>query len=319
MQYKDYYSIMGVNRDASAEEIKRAYRKLARKYHPDVSKEAQAEERFKELGEAYEVLKDPQKRANYDQLGADWKAGQEFKPPPQWQWDTENNFEFTGGDSDQFSDFFASLFGRSGRAADFRTQRPHGTRTMNLRGEDLNSKIFITLEDAYHGTTKTLELSAPEVMPDGSLQAKLRMLKVKIPAGITEGQKIRLAGQGGHGIGSGPNGDLYLEIAFDQHPYLHAEKADVYLTLPITPWEAALGASIPVPTLGGKVEVKIPPASQTGQKLRLKGRGLPAKPPGDQYVTLQVIAPPAETPAAKNLYQQMAEQIPFNPREKMGV
>lgn len=316
MQYKDYYAIMGVNRDASSEEIKRAYRKLARKYHPDVSKEAQAEEKFKELGEAYEVLKDPEKRANYDQLGSQWQAGQEFKPPPDWQRQGENVFDFTGADSSEFSDFFSSLFGGGGGARGWQRQ---GARTANIRGEDLHSKIQINLEEAYQGATHTIQLEIPERLPDGMIQSKLQTLKVKIPPGITKGQQIRLTGQGAPGVGTGPRGDLYLEIDLRDHPLFKVNGADIYLTFPLAPWEAALGASVQVPTLGGKVEVKIPPNSQAGQKLRLKGRGLPAKTSGDQYVTLQIVVPKADTPAARQLYQQMAEQMAFNPRETMGV
>ncbi len=316
MQYKDYYAIMGVNRNASPEDIKRAYRKLARKYHPDVSKEPKAEERFKELGEAYEVLKDPQKRANYDQLGSDWQAGQEFKRPPHWQQQTESAYDFTGGDSSEFSDFFSSLFGGGGAT---RGWQRRGSRTVNMRGEDLHSKIQIDLEDAYRGATHTIQLSIPERLPDGTVQNKLQTLKVKIPPGVTKGQQIRLVGQGAPGVGNGPRGDLYLEIDFREHTWFKIDGADVYLTLPITPWEAALGATIQVPTLGGKVEVKIPSGSQTGQKLRLKGRGLPTKPAGDQYVVLQVVVPKADSTAARQLYQQMAEQMAFNPRANMGV
>lgn len=322
MEYKDYYAIMGVDRKATSDEIKKAYRKLARKYHPDVSKEPGAEAKFKDLGEAYEVLKDPQKRANYDELGTRWHAGQEFRPPPGWHGRQQADFDFSGGgftevDPSEFSDFFASLFGR-GAAGGFRGQRAH-QRTHAFRGEDIHSKIQISLEDAYQGTSRAIQLSMPEVAADGSVQTKLKTLNVKIPAGVTQGQKIRLSGQGSPGTGGAPNGDIYLEIEFQKNPLFHVDGSDIYLTLPIAPWEAALGATIAVPTLGGKVELKIPAGSQTGQKLRLKGRGLPAKPPGDQYVVLQVVVPKAETAATKELYQKMAEQMSFNPREKLGV
>lgn len=322
MQYKDYYAIMGVDRKATPEEIKKAYRKLARKYHPDVSKEPNAEARFKDLGEAYEVLKDPQKRANYDALGTRWQSGEEFRPPPDWQRQQrqQGGFDFSGGgytevDPSEFSDFFSSLFGGG---AGFRGQRAR-QRPTSFRGEDIHSKIQISLEDAYKGTSRAIQLSMPEVAPDGTVQTKLRTLNVKIPPGVTQGQKIRLAGQGSPGIGGGPNGDLYLEIEFQKNPLFHADGADIYLTLPIAPWEAALGATITVPTLGGNVQLKIPAEAQSGQKLRLKGRGLPAKPPGDQYVVLQVVVPKAETSEAKELYRKMAEQMSFNPRTKLGV
>jgi len=318
MQYKDYYAIMGLKRDASPDEIKKAYRKLARKYHPDVSKEPQAEARFKEVGEAYEVLKDPAKRANYDQLGAQWQSGQEFKPPPGWQGGAgAPNFDFGGEysevDSEQFSDFFASLFGRAAH------QQRRPTRPTKLRGEDLQSKVLVSLEETYQGAVRTLQLSVPEITQDGQMHTTQRTLKVKIPAGVTQGQKIRLAGQGAPGIGGAPNGDLYLEIDLQSHPHFHADGADIYLNLPVTPWELALGATMAVPTLGGTVQLKVPAGAQTGQKMRLKGRGLPAKTPGDQYVVLQVVIPEAKTPADKELYQQMATQMPFNPRIYLGV
>jgi curved DNA-binding protein len=316
MQYKDYYAIMGLKRDAKPEEIKQAYRKLARKYHPDVSKEKDAEERFKEVNEAYEVLKDPEKRKQFDQLGANWREGQEFRPPPGWQ-QQQHNAQFDPNDfaaAGDFSDFFASLFGGGFQ------QRSHTRNAgFNQRGEDVHSKILITLEEAYSGTTRTLQLNVPQAAADGTMHMTKRELKVKIPAGITQGQQIRLSGQGNPGIGKGKAGDLYLEIDLQAHPLFHADKADVYLTLPIAPWEAALGATVPVPTLGGKVDLKIPANSQSGQKLRLKGRGLPAKQPGDQYIVLQVLAPPANTAAQRELYEQMAKQMAFNPREKLGV
>lgn len=296
MQYKDYYKILGVNRDAKPEEIKTAYRKLARKYHPDVSKEPNAEERFKEVAEAYEVLKDPQKRTSYDQLGANWQGGQEFKPPPGWQ----TNTQFEGGD---FSDFFEAFFGGRSRSP-FGQQRTRAP--FRQRGEDIQARITIRLEDAYQGASTTVQL------PTG------QTLRIKIPLGITAGQHIRLSGQGEPGMNGGPKGDLLLEVEFQPHPFFQITGTDIHLTLPITPWEAALGATVQVPTLGGKVDLKIPAGSQSGQKLRLKGRGLPAKTPGDQYLTLQIMTPKASTPAAQALYQQMAEQLPFNPREKMG-
>lgn len=315
MDYKDYYSIMGVSREAMPEEIKRAYRKLARKYHPDVSKEANAEERFKELGEAYEVLKDPQKRAEYDRLGSQWQAGDRFTPPPDWN-GRQSHFQgggYTEVDPNQFSDFFETLFGRGGFSQHTRRQTE-----FKQRGEDLHSKILINLEDAYQGAVRTMQIPITELQADGTVHSKLRTLRVKIPAGVTPGQRIRLTGQGGPGIGGGHTGDLYLEIQFQDHPLFRVDGADIYLTLPITPWEAALGATVAVPTLGGKVDLKIPPGSQAGQKLRLKGRGLPVKTPGDQYVQLQVIVPKAETAAARELYQQMAQQMAFNPRDNLG-
>ena len=307
MQYKDYYKTLGVARDASQDDIKRAYRKLARKYHPDVSKEPDAEARFKEVNEAYEVLKDPEKRRAYDQFGANWKEGQEFRPPPGW----ERGFDFAGGGytgHGDFSDFFETLFGRAGRGAGVR-----------LRGEDQVARISIPLEAAYRGDTQSITLSMPEVGPDGYITRTTRTINLRIPPGITEGQRIRLAGQGVPGLGGGPAGDLYLEVSFQPHPYFHVDKRDIFLDLPITPWEAALGHTVTVPTLGGSVELKIPAGSQTGRKLRLKGRGLPGDPPGDQYVVLKIVTPPAHTEAAKAFYERMARELPMNPRAGLGV
>jgi curved DNA-binding protein len=315
MQYKDYYNIMGLARDASQDEVKRAYRKLARKYHPDVSKEHDAETKFKELGEAYEVLKDPEKRAAYDHLGANWKSGQEFRPPPNW----DEGFEFkgggfTGGDAGDFSDFFEQLFGRAG----FGSTGAGRHFTDHLRGQDSHAKIHIDLEDSYHGATRSISLSTPELNPQGLLQVKHRSLNVKIPKGIKPGQYIKLTGQGNPGQGSGLAGDLFIEIAFNTHPLYRISETDVYLDLPVTPWEAALGAKVKVPTPEGSVDLKIPPNSRQGSKLRLAGRGLPAKTPGDFYVVLQIALPPANTEQAIAAYQNMQQAFDFNPRKALG-
>ncbi|MDR3492539.1 MAG: DnaJ C-terminal domain-containing protein [Gammaproteobacteria bacterium] len=306
MEYQDYYKIMGLERNATADEIKKAYRKLARKYHPDVSKEANAEEKFKSLGEAYEVLKDPEKRAAYDQLGSNWKAGQDFRPPPGWQQQHGGGqgfggFEGFGGGGAE--DFFESLFGGGGRHS--------RQRSRSMAGEDYNGKVQISLEEAHQGTVRQVSLPSPD---GGS-----RTLKVKIPAGIKSGKQIRLAGQGAPGIHGGKPGDLFLEVEISKHHLYELIGNDVHCTLPIAPWEAALGAIVPVPTLGGKVDLKIPAGSQAGQKMRLKGRGLPGNPAGDQYVILKIVIPQPTTEAAKELYKKMAEEMPFNPREKMGV
>ena len=315
MQYKDYYQVMGLARDANQDEIKRAYRKLARKYHPDVSKEADAEARFKELGEAYEVLKDPEKRVAYNQLGTNWKSGQDFKPPPNW----DEGFEFkgggfTGGDAGDFSDFFEQLFGRAGFHTDH-TEQHFGE---HLRGQDSHAKIHIDLEDSYHGATRTISLSTPEMNAQDQLQVKHRNLNVKIPKGIKPGQHIKLTGQGNPALGSGKVGDLFLEIAFNNHPLYRVSETDVYLDLPIAPWEAALGAKIKAPTPEGKIDLKIPPNSKQGSKLRLAGRGLPSKIPGDFFVVLQIVLPPAKTEQAKAVYQNMQQALDFNPRLAMG-
>ena len=314
MKFKDYYSVLGVKRDASQDDIKRAYRRLARKYHPDVSKEPDAEARFKEVGEAYEVLKDPEKRAAYDQFGENWKAGQDFKPPPDW----DAGFEFSGGGytggAQDYSDFFDTLFGRGGAGMGGRS-RGGGFR---MKGEDHHAKILINLEDAYHGSTRQVTLRAPEVDSSGHVVTRTRTLNVKIPKGVTEGQRIRLPGQGAPGIGGGPKGDLYLEVAFEPHPFFKPEGRDIYLDLPITPWEAALGAKVTVPTLGGKVGLKIPAGSQTDKKMRIKGKGLPGRPPGDEYVVLKIMTPEARTQADRELYEKMAKQMPMNPRAHLG-
>ena len=316
MEYKDYYKIMGVAKNATQDEIKRAYRKLARKYHPDVSKEVDAEKKFKEVGEAYEVLKDPQKRAAYDRMGSHWRDGQSFTPPPDWDAGFEfSGGGFTGGDTSGFSDFFESLFGR---ASPFGTSRQTYSRQFHTHGEDRYAKILIDLEEAYSGATRSISLQMPEIDNNGRILHKTRKLNVKIPKGVKAGQRIRLAGQGGPGYGTGKNGDLFLEIAFNKHPYFNVEGRDIYLELPVTPWEAALGATISVPTLGGKVEVKIPAGSQSGHKLRLKARGLPGIPPGDQYITLRIMTPSAHTLEAKALYEKMAKTMPMNPRAGMG-
>lgn len=325
MEYKDYYQLLGVKRDANQDEIKRSYRKLARKYHPDVSKEDDAEEKFKEVNEAYEVLKDPEKRAAYDQLGANWQQGQDFRPPPNW----DQGFEFHGGgftsaDAADFSDFFESLFGRGGFSHGQSYGQQYGQSStghagFRSQGKDSHSKVAIDLEDAYQGATHALTFRHSELGSDGRPHVKERTLKVRIPKGVQQGQQIRLSGQGSPGIGQGKPGDLYLEITFKPHTLYRVEGKDVYMDLPISPWEAALGASLTAPTPAGSVNLKIPPHSSTGKKLRLKGRGIPAKDPGDFYVVLQIALPPAETEAAKKAYRDFQQAMDFNPREKLGV
>jgi curved DNA-binding protein len=316
VDFKDYYKIMGVKRDATQDEIKRSYRKLARKYHPDVSKHTDAETRFKEIGEAYEVLKDPEKRAAYDQLGANWKAGQDFRPPPDW----DAGFEFSGGgytrpDSPDYSDFFESLFGHGFGSA----PRAGGQGGFHARGEDHHAKVLIDLEEAYHGAAKTIVLHSPELDAAGHVTTREHSLNVKIPKGIRQGQKIRLSGQGAPGFGGGATGDLYLEIEFNQHKLYRVEGRDLYLDLPVAPWEAALGATIKTPTPAGPVDLKIPAGSSSERKLRLKGRGIPGNPPGDIYVIPQITLPSADSDQARDLYRKMEQQLAFNPRSKMGV
>jgi curved DNA-binding protein len=317
MQFKDYYKILGLSREATQDDIKRAYRKLARKYHPDVSKETDAEARFKEVSEAYEALKDPEKRAAYDSLlDGRWQEGQEFRPPPGW----DAGFEFSGGGftgsgAEHFSDFFESLFG--GMGGPFGGARHAGARG-GMRGENHHARIQISLEDAYHGATRAITLESPQTDDQGHVVLRPHTLNVKIPPGVIEGQRIRLAGQGGKGMGNASAGDLFLEIMFKPHPLFQADGRDIYLNLPITPWEAALGTQIQVPTLGGKVDLKIPPGTQSGQKLRLRGRGLPGKTPGDQYVLVQIHTPAAKTDEQRRLYEQLAKSTSFNPRARMG-
>ncbi|TLY98674.1 MAG: J domain-containing protein [Gammaproteobacteria bacterium] len=326
MEFRDYYKVLGVERTASADAIRKAYRRLAHKYHPDVSKEANAEARFKEMQEAYEVLKDPEKRAAYDQLGSQWKAGEQFRPPPDWG----SGFEFSGdgraragrsrgrgagprgfgageggglGEQD-FSEFFSSLFG-GGSPFAAEGRRP---------GRDHHARIEIDLEEAFRGTTRMLELKRPELKPDGTLELRNHTVRVTIPPGVTAGQLIRLAGQGEPASGRGSAGDLYLETHIRPHRLFQLDGRDVTLTLPVAPWEAALGASVTVPTLGGPVEVQIPPGSQSGQKLRLRGRGLPGKPAGDQFAQLKLVLPPGTSPEAKALYEEMRRKLKFDPR-----
>ncbi len=320
MKYKDYYQILGVGREATQDEIKRAYRKLARKYHPDVSKEPDAEERFKEVGEAYEVLKDPEKRAAYDRLGMNWKMGEDFQPPPDW----DAGFEFSGGgftgaDASAFSDFFESLFGRWAHHGPGDAHRARSSHGFAGRGEDHFAKILLDIEDAYRGGSRQITLQVPELGPDGHVQLRPRTLNVKLPAGVRPGQQIRLRGMGGKGIGGGPDGDLYLEVQFKPHALYRVDGADVYLDVPLTPTEAALGARIKVPTPAGVVELSIPPGSTAGRKLRLKGKGLPGKPPGDFYAVLQIALPPADSEQAREAYRRLAEAAPFDPRRHFGV
>ena len=311
MQFKDYYKVMGVARDATDVQIKQAYRKLARKYHPDVSKLKDAEARFKELGEAYEVLKDPEKRAAYDRLGDGPSPGEDFRAPPGW----DAGFEFrgagprpgAGGGSGfgGYSDFFESLFGRT---SDFGS----------AQGEDRHAKVLLDLEASLHGGARTITLSQPETDASGHLQNRERTLSVQIPKGILAGQHIRLAGQGARPHGATQAGDLLIEVEFQPHRLYRVDGRDLVLRLPVTPWEAMLGATVQTPTPAGPVELKIRAESHSGSKLRLKGRGIPASPPGDLYVELEIALPPATDAKVRAAYEAFAAAAPFNPRAGLG-
>ena len=300
MEFKDYYKILGVSKTASLDDIKTHYRRLARKYHPDVSKESNAEEKFKAMKEAYEVLKDPEKRKAYDQMGSGYRSGDQFKPPPGFKFHEQTQSRGPHVQAD-FSDFFESLFGQHASGRQHQPFQQHG--------HDQHSKIAITLEEAFLGSQRRIGLSTPD--------GQTRELNIKIPAGITQGQQIRLSGQGMPGFNGGQPGDLYLEITIQTHPLFTIDKKDIYLTLPVTPWEAALGEKIEVPTLGGPITFQLPPHAQTGQKIRLKGRGLPGKLAGDQYVTLSIHIPEPKNPAQKTLYEKMKSEMNFNPRKSL--
>lgn len=298
MEYKDYYQTLGLDRNASADDIKKAYRKMVRKYHPDVSKHKDADAKTKEINEAYEVLGDAEKRAAYDALGRSHHAGEQFRPPPDWG----EQYDFAGAGGE---DFFADLFAHVGR------QRRGG---FQMRGDDIHAAITIDLTDAYRGATRTVSLRVPRQGAAGRATMQEKTLNVNIPRGVTPGQQLRLAGQGHEGHGGAGPGDLYLEIGFAPDPRYRVEGAHVYQNVPVTPWEAALGGPVAVPTPSGTVEVTIPAGSQNGRKLRLKGKGIPANPPGDLYLILDVVLPPANTEKARAIYQAMARDLAFNPR-----
>lgn len=306
MQYKDYYSILGLQRGASAEDIKKAYRKLARKFHPDVSKEANATEKFKDIAEAYQTLKDPEKRTAYDQLGQQ-RPGEEFRPPPDWQQrysDTAFSFE----DMD-LSDLFAGL--RGGR---FHAGRGGTNRAMP--GQDYEVTVPISLEEAYRGTQVNLDLDLPEYDAQGIPHRTPHAFTARVPKGATDGQRLRVPGKGGKGLNGGRNGDLYLNISLRPHPLFRVTGHDVYLDLPLAPWEAVLGTSVEVPTPNGAVRLKIPPGTLAGQQLRLPKRGLP-KPrsgEGDLFAIVQIAVPRTLNERERALFQQLADSSRFNPR-----
>ncbi|MFK8017529.1 MAG: DnaJ C-terminal domain-containing protein [Gammaproteobacteria bacterium] len=304
MDYKDYYQTLGIERGASDDDIKTAYRRLARKYHPDVSKEPEAEVRFKEMKEAYEVLKDPQKRAAYDQFGA---SGQDFRPPPGFGQRPRG----PGGFDHGHSDFFEALFGRGGGFEQHFDPGGFGQRARPRKGADVNATIRVSLEEAFTGAKRQIRL-------DGAPGAKERVLSVRVPKGITEGKRIRLEKQGSAGTGAGaPAGDLYLEVTFLPHPMFTADGSDIHLILPIAPWEAALGATIKTPTLAGDVDLKIPAGSNSGNRMRLRGRGLPGKTTGDQYVELKIVTPTELSDDERVLYEQLQASATSDPRASL--
>jgi curved DNA-binding protein len=289
MQFKDYYDTLGVSRGAPAEEIKRAYRKLARKYHPDVSKEKNAEAKFKDLQEAYEVLKDPEKRASYDQLGRDYRPGQQFRPPPDWEQHFGRSGSHRFSDLNGFSDFFSSLFGNAaGDAGD-----------AHAAPEEEAGTLEITVEEAFSGARRRVTLREA---------GRSRQVDVQVPPGIGDGQSLRIGGAG--------RPALRFRIKVRSHALYAVSGKDVQVELPLAPWEAALGTKVPVPTLGGTVDLTIPPGAQSGQKLRLRGRGLPGSPNGDQFVVIKLVTPPGDTREAREAYERMKRDFKFDARAR---
>jgi curved DNA-binding protein len=325
VQFKDYYETLGVKRGASDTEIKKAFRKLAREHHPDVAKDKKkAEERFKEINEAYEVLGDPAKRKKYNELGADWKAGAEFRPPPGWEafgggrgfrgrGPSGEAFEFNLGGTG-FSDFFEQVFGQMGRGGrgGFRAGRAFDAEEFAERGSDIEGDILVSLSEATHGSVR-----AVNVRRGSGRSMKTETYQVKIPPGVSEGQRLRLAGRGEAGSGGGKSGDLYLRVRFARHPDFEVDGHNLIYEAELAPWEAVLGANLSVPTLDGRVNIKIPPGTQNGQKLRVRGRGLPQRggEPGDLIVVARVEVPARVTETERKLWEQLARESRFNPRD----
>lgn len=312
MQYKDYYATLGVARDAKPEAIKKAYRLLARKYHPDVSKEQDAEARFKEVAEAYEVLKDPDKRAAYDRLGRH-EPGQEFRPPPGWQaHGGDSPFGRAGMGGAEFSDFFTELFGLGGRRAGG---------GFAMRGQDVEARMEISLEQAMHGAEAEIAVPATEMGADGLARRSTRNVKLRIPKGVTDGQVLRVPGRGGKGRGGAPDGDLYLAVGLRAHPLFRPVGHDLYLDVPVAAWEAALGGGVEIDTPAGRARLKLGPGTRSGAKLRLAGKGLP-KPgghgAGDLYAVIRIVVPDTLTAREKELFEELARVSAFNPRTRQG-
>ena len=315
MEFKDYYKVLEVPRDATAEQIKKAFRRLARKFHPDVSKEADASARMSEINEANAVLSDAERRAAYDAVGQGQKPGQPFTPPPDW----DDGFEFSGSRGDgaeggDFSDFFSQMFGRMGRGQGRQDRSGAG---FAVRGEDHHAKVVLDLEDAFRGATRQVTLRSPRVDAQGHVRLEERTLDVRIPAGVRPGQLIRLAGQGGAGSPGAPAGDLFLEVQFKPHPRFRADGADLVAELPVSPWEAALGAVVPVELPDGtQLKVRVPEGAQSGRQLTVRGKGLPGKQPGNLELVVRVVLPSALDPRARSVYEQMARELPdFDARQ----
>ena len=313
MEFKDYYQVLGVAKDATPEQVKKAFRRLARQYHPDLNKAAEAPARMSELNEANAVLSDPERRAAYDAIGKGHRPGETFTPPPDW----DAGFEFSGRSGpghvpEDFSDFFAELFGRMGeggprRAAGGGSHRSAG----QMRGEDHHAKVVLDLEDAFRGALRQITLRAPQVDAQGRVSLQARTLEVRIPVGVKPGQLIRLGGQGGPGHGGGPAGDLFLEVQFKPDARFHLDGAELWTDLPVAPWEAALGAVVPVQTPdGATLKVRVPAGARSGSQLRVRGKGLPGTPPGDLVLRVKVLLPSALDPRARKLYEQMAADLP---------
>ncbi|MDD5676688.1 MAG: DnaJ C-terminal domain-containing protein [Kiritimatiellae bacterium] len=327
VKFKDYYEVLGVARTAGADDIRKQYRKLARKYHPDVNKRSDAEARFKEIAEAYEVLGDAEKRKRYDQLGANYHAGQDFAPPPGWQQmryeygaRPESPGDYAAEEQGDFSDFFESLFGGAGfrSGGGFRPDQAGGGPFQNFRkrrGEDHEATVTIALEEAFHGVKKPIHLQVARMDEQGRVHRESKQYNVQIPRGTTDGARIRLAGQGGQGVGAGAAGDLFLLVKIAPHPVFHLVGADLEVTVPATPWEAALGAKVPVPTMTGQAILALPAGTQNGQRMRLRGKGLVSeRNHGDLIVIIQVAVPRHLNEKEKSLFTELARVSTFNPR-----
>jgi curved DNA-binding protein len=318
VQFKDYYEVLGVPRGASEDEIRKAFRKLAREYHPDVAKDKKvAEEKFKEINEAYEVLSDPEKRRKYDELGPNWKQGAEFRPPPGWQGMRGESFGGGQGESFEFggtgfSDFFEQLFGSARRGGGARGGYGYEAADFATRGRDVEGDIMVTLEEAMHGSVRAVTLRSTG--PNG--RARTETYQVRIPAGVTEGQKLRVPGRGEAGAGGGAAGDLFLRVRLQKHPDFQVENHDLVCDAELAPWEAVLGTQVRVPTLDGSVNIKVPPGTQSGQRLRVRGRGLLKRggEHGDLFVRVQVQTPTNVSEKERALWEQLARDSNFNPR-----